>query len=445
MKESVKPVAQRKAVGSSAERSGGAGSKGVAIQPPAYGIGIADRGVPATPKRENRTGLPDRLKEGVEALSRLSMDAVRVHYNSPKPAQLNALAYTQGTEIYVGPGQERHLGHEAWHVVQQAEGRVRSIRQIEGVGLNEEPRLELEAERMGAQAPQTSPTFTSIPGPILQTKVPVAQRVIENYQPGTLACTTRVMRHLNVQQMKVVQQLHDASSHHYRIDQARSIAIGLPMQTNPYEWEVVGVGNFAVANPSIQSILENFGRPTSSVVKTYDDLASRIGYEAGHNQAGALSASTVSDLKQVFDASGPLHMHLNPYLQTAWNENLAGYTGAKTGVPLYSVMRTAITGDFLAEPVGNMWLNDVLKRVSGRPFEIHHLLYKALYPTLSTNSANLMLAARSEKESVSGPGQHELMHRVTSGNHPDKFVTLLPQAIDVYNSWLKTATGAGLF
>jgi hypothetical protein len=34
----------------------------------------------------NRTGLPDGLKSGMEALSGLSMDAVRVHRNSLKPA-----------------------------------------------------------------------------------------------------------------------------------------------------------------------------------------------------------------------------------------------------------------------------------------------------------------------------------------------------------------------
>lgn len=44
---------------------------------------------------ENRTGLPKRLKSGIENLSGLSMDDVRVHYNSSRPAQFYALAYTQ--------------------------------------------------------------------------------------------------------------------------------------------------------------------------------------------------------------------------------------------------------------------------------------------------------------------------------------------------------------
>src|SRR5262249_24108265 len=48
---------------------------------------------------DNNTGLPDSLKTGLENLSGLSMDDVQVYYNSSKPAQLNALAYTQGTDI----------------------------------------------------------------------------------------------------------------------------------------------------------------------------------------------------------------------------------------------------------------------------------------------------------------------------------------------------------
>ena len=101
----------------------------------------------------NRTGLPDRLRSGVEALSGVSMDGVKVHYNSPKPAQLNALAYAQGTHIHLAPGQERHLPHETWHVVQQMQGRVRPTMQLrEEVPVNDDAELEREADHMGARA-----------------------------------------------------------------------------------------------------------------------------------------------------------------------------------------------------------------------------------------------------------------------------------------------------
>jgi hypothetical protein len=100
----------------------------------------------------NRTGLPDQLKAGVESLSGISLDSVKVHYNSPKPAQLNALAYAQGSDIHVGPGQEKHLPHEAWHVAQQSQGRVQPTTQTKGVAINDDSGLEHEADVMGAKA-----------------------------------------------------------------------------------------------------------------------------------------------------------------------------------------------------------------------------------------------------------------------------------------------------
>ncbi len=103
--------------------------------------------------KPNNTGLPDNLKAGVESLSGMSLDNVKVHYNSSKPAQLNAHAYAQGTDIHVGPGQEQHLPHEAWHVVQQAQGRVKPTVQMKtGIAINDDARLEKEADVMGAAA-----------------------------------------------------------------------------------------------------------------------------------------------------------------------------------------------------------------------------------------------------------------------------------------------------
>lgn len=106
--------------------------------------------------KKNETGLPDKLKAGVENLSGYSMDDVRVHYNSDKPQTVQALAYTQGTDIYVGPGQEKHLPHEAWHVVQQKEGRVKPTLQLKGIQVNDDKGLEHEADVMGEKATNVS-------------------------------------------------------------------------------------------------------------------------------------------------------------------------------------------------------------------------------------------------------------------------------------------------
>lgn len=104
-------------------------------------------------RKENKTGLPDHLKTGMESLSGYSMDDVKVHYNSGRPSLIQAHAYARGTDIYLAPGQERHLPHEAWHVVQQKQGRVRPTVQLkEKMNLNDDPGLEKEADTMGERA-----------------------------------------------------------------------------------------------------------------------------------------------------------------------------------------------------------------------------------------------------------------------------------------------------
>lgn len=103
-------------------------------------------------QKKNETGMPDNLKAGIEDLSGFSMDDVRVHYNSDKPATVQALAYTQGTDIHVAPGQEQHLPHEAWHVAQQMAGRVEPTTEVGGLPVNDNVDLEHEADVMGAKA-----------------------------------------------------------------------------------------------------------------------------------------------------------------------------------------------------------------------------------------------------------------------------------------------------
>lgn len=70
------------------------------------------------------TGMPDALKSGVENISGLSLDDVKVHKNDLKSDKLKSTAYAQGTDIHVASGTEKHLPHEAWHVVQQKQGIV---------------------------------------------------------------------------------------------------------------------------------------------------------------------------------------------------------------------------------------------------------------------------------------------------------------------------------
>ncbi|WP_220495622.1 eCIS core domain-containing protein [Oceanospirillum sediminis] len=103
-------------------------------------------------RQPNKTGLPDNLKSGMESLSGMSLDHVRVHYNSSKPAAVQAHAYAQGSDIHLASGQERHLPHELGHVVQQAQGRVQATTTVGGMAVNDNPGLENEATAMGNKA-----------------------------------------------------------------------------------------------------------------------------------------------------------------------------------------------------------------------------------------------------------------------------------------------------
>jgi hypothetical protein len=106
-------------------------------------------------EKENKTGMPQHLKSGIENLSGYSLDNVRVHYNSSLPAQLKAHAFARGSDIHLAPGQERHLPHEAWHVVQQKQGRVApTMQRKNGTPVNDDVSLESEADTMGNKALQ---------------------------------------------------------------------------------------------------------------------------------------------------------------------------------------------------------------------------------------------------------------------------------------------------
>ncbi len=106
----------------------------------------------AQTNKPNLTGIPTQMKLDFEQRSGLSFDDVRVHYNSDKPAQLQALAYTQGTQVYVGPGQERHLPHELGHVVQQKHGMVHPTKFVNGFAINDSPALENMADSTFSRA-----------------------------------------------------------------------------------------------------------------------------------------------------------------------------------------------------------------------------------------------------------------------------------------------------
>lgn len=175
----------------SSQQSQYANHNGISLAPPEYGIDFADKQTeeistaPTSPAiiqtkhkedellqgefrtrempsqvqvnskggaEEKCTNMLRALKVGLEGLSGMDLSGVHVHTNSSKPAQLNASAYTKGQDIHLGPGQEKHLPHEGWHVVQQMQGRVKSTMQVKGVPINDNKELEREADVMGAKS-----------------------------------------------------------------------------------------------------------------------------------------------------------------------------------------------------------------------------------------------------------------------------------------------------
>jgi Domain of unknown function (DUF4157) len=133
----------------------GAGS-GSSLTPPPFQLKAVNEGAgnDASAGDLSQTGLPAQLKAGIEQMSGIDMGDVTVHRNSSKPAEVGAHAYTQGADIYLGPGQEKHLPHEAWHVVQQKQGRVQANTSVKGAAMNNDAALESEADSKGAEAMQ---------------------------------------------------------------------------------------------------------------------------------------------------------------------------------------------------------------------------------------------------------------------------------------------------
>jgi hypothetical protein len=97
-----------------------------------------------------------QVKANVSALTGTDVTSANVVYNSSQPAQLQAEATAQGNDVHLAPGKEKHLGHELTHVAQQKQGRVKPTVQANNgkVNINDDPRLEKEADDIGAQAMQ---------------------------------------------------------------------------------------------------------------------------------------------------------------------------------------------------------------------------------------------------------------------------------------------------
>ena len=111
-------------------------------------------------RQENRTGLPDEVKDKMESTLNADFSNVNIQTNSDSATKAGALAYTQGNNVHFAPGQfkpdtrsgQELIGHELTHVVQQRESSVPATTSVGGMPVNDDPGLEMEADRMGSKA-----------------------------------------------------------------------------------------------------------------------------------------------------------------------------------------------------------------------------------------------------------------------------------------------------
>ena len=101
--------------------------------------------------RRRGTGLPDNLKSGVESLSGMAMDGVKVHYDSALSTEFGRQAFTQGNEIHLGrPYEEDLIPHEGWHRARREMGRIKPTMQLKLAVGPANDHYEREADRVAS-------------------------------------------------------------------------------------------------------------------------------------------------------------------------------------------------------------------------------------------------------------------------------------------------------
>jgi hypothetical protein len=227
--------------------------------------------------KPNATGLPDRLKAGVEQLSGLAMDDVRVHTNSPKPAAVQAHAYAQGTDIHLAPGQEQHLPHEAWHVVQQKQGRVKPTLQMKGVAINGDAGLVVQRLIDSEQNPVTAER-------IEQEKVVhtlLTWQTLPDESPDMEQTNKALRAKITARLATLDPELKAAQEEKTRIGKLDAQTGGQP------QYKSVGYDNMAVGNARDKDILLTSGLANCIAVVAWDRGAGKA--VMGHYNTSASS------------------------------------------------------------------------------------------------------------------------------------------------------------
>ncbi|MCA8977971.1 MAG: DUF4157 domain-containing protein, partial [Planctomycetes bacterium] len=108
----------------------------------------------------DRTGMPTAVRAKMERAFGSDFSDVRIHAESTRAVDLGAMAFTQGREIHIAPGQwapatsagQNLLGHELAHVLQQRAGRVGHAPHPPGIPVHDDQGLEREADELARRA-----------------------------------------------------------------------------------------------------------------------------------------------------------------------------------------------------------------------------------------------------------------------------------------------------
>ncbi len=115
-------------------------------------------------QKKSKEGLPGELQNKMENSLGHDFSNVKIQKNSQEAVQLNARAFTQGDAVHFAPNEfnpnsvkgKELIGHEFAHVVQQRNNVVKPTIQQKGQNINDNAKLEQEADAFGEKIARTN-------------------------------------------------------------------------------------------------------------------------------------------------------------------------------------------------------------------------------------------------------------------------------------------------
>lgn len=113
----------------------------------------------------------------------MDLSDVRIHRNNSEPDRLKAHVFTRGAGVFLATGKDNYLTHEAWHAVQQKQGRVQANFSFKGLLISNSRSLESEADRI-AQRMTSMPVSMTKNTPLLNKVHRSASKSIPQLAPN---------------------------------------------------------------------------------------------------------------------------------------------------------------------------------------------------------------------------------------------------------------------